>query len=197
MLEFLRDLIDRKDFAAAWEYCKSRKNPCGRQKWFAALQEVCKKKAEQQHGAEREQWEKRRTDCERLKKENRKKCRLRKARQEPRWPSSLAFVEFLYHFPGPHLHIASRDRAGLIAVCKIGQESYGLRIGEYPPFDSVECVHVSGSWHYRFSNGTLLPCNSPRLDKGGDGGSAADINDLDGGNDQEVAFMNELEDRYR
>jgi hypothetical protein len=109
------------------------------------------------------------------------------------WPANGTFSEFLYHSPGPHVHIASPDREFLIQVCRIGQAKYGLRIGEFPPFDPVEPVHVSGSWHYRDSSSPWTP-----RDFGNRGdGLAADINDADGGSDQEVAFYNELARRYR
>ncbi len=191
MLDFLRKLIESKSFAKAWEYCKGKDGPCKKQKWFGALQEVCRKKRDNSHGDEREKWEKRRADCEREKREAAKRCKLK--HQSTNWPENGHFNEFLYHHPGPHLHVASSDRYFLIRVCEIGRAEYNLRIGEFPPFDTVECVHVNGSWHYRDSSAPFVP----RSCAGRGNGLAADINDADGGNDQEVAFMNELQRRYR
>ena len=108
------------------------------------------------------------------------------------WPDSLVIAELLYHQPGPHIHLATPERDKLIAICKIAQRR-GLRVGEFPPFDVVECVHVSGSWHYRDSSSPSTPRDCANRGNG----LAADLNDADGGSDQEVAFYQELVRRYR
>lgn len=109
----------------------------------------------------------------------------------PDWPDDLVVAELLYHLPGPHVHLASPERDKLIRIGKIAEER-GLRVGEFPPFDVVEDVHVDGSWHYRDSSNPSVPRN---FENRGDG-LAMDLNDVDGGSDQEQAFYAELLRRY-
>lgn len=74
MLDKLREIIKAKSFAAAWEYCKDRNGPCGKAKWFGALQEVCHRKEGQTHGDERDKWRKRKEDASRERQEFAKRC---------------------------------------------------------------------------------------------------------------------------
>jgi hypothetical protein len=107
------------------------------------------------------------------------------------WPESGQLTECLYHLG--HTHIASADRPFLIRICTIADQEFKCRVGEFPPFDPVECVHVNpGSWHYRDSSS---PWTSRYCSNRGNG-LAADINDWDGGGDQEYAFFIEVKRRY-
>lgn len=112
--------------------------------------------------------------------------------KEPDWPASIIVAELLYHEPGPHIHFASPERDKLIQIGKIAQKR-GLRVGEFPPFDTVECVHVEGSWHYRDSSNPYTPRSCANRGNG----CAMDLNDADGGSDKEQAFYAELVRRYR
>jgi len=114
----------------------------------------------------------------------------RREENQSDWPATLILDECLYHLG--HFHLASRERSKLITVCRIGQEKWGLRIGEFPPFDPVECVHVDpGSWHYRDSSS---PFTSRGCAGRGDG-LATDINHL-ANETIEVAFYREVVRRY-
>jgi hypothetical protein len=106
------------------------------------------------------------------------------------WPDSLNVAELLYHDP-PHTHLASPERDKLIAIGQVAAER-GIRVGEFPPFDVVEGVHVGNSWHYRDSSNPEL---GRTFANRGDG-CAMDLNDADGGSDLEVAFYHELVERY-
>lgn len=108
-----------------------------------------------------------------------------------RWPKDIFLAELLYHDP-PHLHVASPERDKLIQLARIGQRKYSLRIGEFPPVDPVEDVHISGTWHYRDSSD---PWRARSFSERGNG-LAFDANDADGGSDGEVAFYTELKRRY-
>lgn len=135
----------------------------------------------------------------RRKKKAKLKKRIARARKKlkqksllSKWPSSGSFTELMYHAPGPHIHAASADRDFLIRVFTIARDEYQIRVGEFPPFDPVECVHVNGSWHYRDSSNAWLP----RLCSARGDGLAGDLNDADGGSDRELAFYAELRRRY-
>ena len=95
-------------------------------------------------------------------------------------PKSVRWVELMHHAPGPRIHaaVAWAQRDLLIRVSKYAEEELGMRVGEFPPFDDVECVHVAGSRHYRAENDVVIDCSSTRLNLGGDAGCAADINHL-------------------
>jgi hypothetical protein len=99
-------------------------------------------------------------------------------------------AELLYHDP-PHCHLASPERDKLIAIGQVAADR-GIRVGEFPPFDTVEGVHVGNSWHYRDS---ADPAVGRTFENRGDG-CAMDLNDADGGSDKEVAFYHELVERY-
>ncbi len=58
-----------------------------------------------------------------------------------------------------HVHVASTERDKLIQLAQIAIRDYGGAdmVREFPPFDPVECVHVSTSWHYRDSSSPYTP----------------------------------------
>lgn len=151
----------------------------------ARLRETVRKRHDAKPGGDR------RRKLARLVRELRERLERLLARLRHRWPREGSFTELLYHSP-PHLHAASADRDFLVRIARIGEKRYGLRIGEFPPFDTVEAVHVSGSWHYRDSSNPW----TPRTFAGRGDGLAFDANDADGGSDREVAFYNELRRRY-
>jgi hypothetical protein len=106
------------------------------------------------------------------------------------WPPDIVVAELLYHIG--HCHFASPERGKLIQIGRIAV-SWGIRVGEFPPFDPVECVHADpGSWHYRDSSNPGL---SRSCSNRGDG-LAMDLNDLDGGSDKEIAFYRTLVAKY-
>lgn len=111
--------------------------------------------------------------------------RIARRANRPDWPERAHFRELLYH--DAHVHIAMCDRTKLIRICKIAEEHYGLRVGEFPPFDPVEDVHVSGSYHYRQSG----RCDERRTFANRGDGLAADLNGV-----REVEFYEELRRRY-
>lgn len=109
------------------------------------------------------------------------------AQRRLRWPRNIKVAELLYHSP-PHCHFASPERDKLIRIGKIAERRYGLVVTEHPYFDGrVECVHVSGSWHYRDSSAPYVARSCANQ---GDG-LAMDINGT-----REVEFYNELKRRY-
>jgi len=194
LLNHVRDLYARGGADAIWKWAVAADGAHGKAKRFAVLVIFARNQRNQEKdGSDAyRQWN------ERLKvyvAERDKYEKRYESRQEVWWPTGVVFAELLYHSP-PHLHIACADRGKLIGICKVAQEQFNCRVGEFPPFDSVECVHVTSSWHYRAPGGVVLPCSSSRLDLGGDAGLAADINDLDGGSDQEYALYIELKRRY-
>lgn len=189
MLDTIRKLLREKGLDAVWRWAMEPDRPIGKSKRFEACAEVArKKKNAAKEKAERDEWAERQ---EVYHQEARKWFRRHKRRQDVDWPKSFPIAEILYHNP-PHFHLASPDRDKLIAICKIGREKYHCRIGEFPPFDTVENVHVNGSWHYRDSSSPSTPRNFSNRGNG----LAADINDLDGGNDEEFAFYMEVRERY-
>ncbi len=72
------------------------------------------------------------------------------------WPTGMHVTELYNNDNGAHnhVHIASTDRNALIQIGNIAVAQYGGAgmVREFPPFDPVECVHVSTSWHYRDSS---------------------------------------------
>lgn len=119
-----------------------------------------------------------------------------KLADRPEWPSSLNVAELLYHSP-PHCHLASPERSKLIEIGKLAQ-AFGLRVGEFPPFDLTEPVHTGTSWHYRDPSRPFvgIAYNAAMMRLGGPWGCAMDLNDADGGSDKEIAFYHELVRRY-
>lgn len=77
------------------------------------------------------------------------------------WPEHFVIEELFNNDNGlhNHLHVASANREGLLAVAKIAAERYGeVYVREFPPFDPVECVHaVCVSWHYRDGSNPFTP----------------------------------------
>lgn len=121
----------------------------------------------------------------------------------PEWPTTLVVAELLYEDAGTanaHCHLATPEREKLKVIAGIAQQQFSVRIGEFPPFDHTEGVHTGISWHYRDPSepyvGKTYAQAAPHLNLGGDWGCAMDVNDLDGGNDQEYALYLELRRRY-
>lgn len=189
MLDYVRKLIKEKGFDAAWKWAMDARTPCGKAKRFGALQEVAHDKMGQTHGGEREEWEEKRDIYRHERRKFERRC---EAKREANWPDSMRVGELLYHYPGPHLHFATPDRDKLITVAKICEEKYNLRIGEFPPFDPVECVHTTISKHYQDSSNYW----GGRQCSNRGNGCAFDGNDNDGGNDDDYAAYLEIRRRY-
>lgn len=189
MLKHVYNLHKRKGLDAIWKWAMDGKGPLGKSKRFRVLAEFAARKRKKAKAKNRPAWAKR---WEKYRAESEKYWRRHKRRQDVKWPDSFPISELLYHAP-PHFHLASPHRDKLIQIAKIGVEKYHCRIGEFPPFDPVEAVHVNGSWHYRDSSSPSTPRD---FSNRGDG-LAFDANDLDGGNDEEFAFFKEVEERYR
>lgn len=188
LLEDVREIYDRRGFGGLWEWAQAGKGAHAKAKRFAVLERLAEKKRDSAEGKEKDRWQTARKAYAR----ERDKWEARyEARDDVKWPAHLPITEILYHNP-PHFHLASSDRDALIQVCKVINEKFGCRIGEFPPFDPVEPVHVNGSWHYRDSSSP----STPRSFSNRGDGLAADINDLDGGNDQEYAAYIEVKRRY-
>lgn len=188
MLDEIRKRFGKGGLKAVWRWAMEPKRPLGKAKRFEACATFARKHKQNAKGAEAKLWEERQRSYH---AESRRYFKQHKRRKDVKWPDSVPITELLYHDP-PHFHCASSDRKKLIELAKIGQEKYRCRIGEFPPFDTVENVHVSGSWHYRDSSNPWV-----RRDFGNRGdGLAFDANDLDGGNDEEFAFYSEVRERY-
>lgn len=90
-----------------------------------------------------------------------------------------------------HVHVASKDRRKLIQLAHVAQERYGgsdsQAVREFPPFDTVECVHTDGSWHYRDSKSP----NTPRNCSNRGNGLAFDLRSVN-----REAFAHEVKRRY-
>lgn len=76
----------------------------------------------------------------------------------PRWPRNMVIEELFVNDNGQrnHVHVASKERRKLIKIAKIAQKHYAgtdpAAVREFPPFETVENVHSSSSWHYRDSS---------------------------------------------
>jgi hypothetical protein len=164
--------------------------PAGKAKRFDVLARWAGNRKDESTGDERDAWRKRQEEY----REQRDKYEARYENQhdDSAWPSDVTFTEFMYHEPGPHVHMATTQRNKLIELAKIANDDFKCRVGEFPPFDPVECVHVWNSWHYRDSSN---PWTARTCANRGDG-LAADVNDWDGGSDQEYAFFIECKRRY-
>ncbi len=90
-----------------------------------------------------------------------RRARRRRQEQQDGWPGDMHITELFNNDNGyhNHVHIASTDRDALIRLGKIAEAQYGGAgmVREFPPFDPVECVHVSTSWHYRDSSAPYVP----------------------------------------
>jgi hypothetical protein len=189
-LDKIRDIFRDDGLDAVWKWAMEGNGAHGKWGRFDACAEFARKhKAEADSPEEKRTWAERQEDYHREAQKWEKKYR---ARKDVEWPKHGSFTELMYHHPGPHIHAASADRGFLVQIAKIGQEKFGQRIGEFPGFDPVECVHVSGSWHYRDSSAPW----AARLCANRGNGLAFDANDADGGSDQEFAFYLELKRRY-
>lgn len=107
------------------------------------------------------------------------------------WPADMHITELFNNDNAlhNHVHIASTERDKLIQLANIAIAQYGGAgaIREFPPFDPVECVHVSSSWHYRDSGSpyTVRACANR-----GDGCA------MDLGFARRQEFANEVKRRY-
>lgn len=194
LLDDVRARYERDGLDGLWRWAMAPKGAHSKAKRFACLERFAEKKRDSARGDERKKW----ADARKVYAEQRDKYEERyEARQAVKWPANLPITEILYHNP-PHFHLASSDRSALIAVCKVIQAEFNCRIGEFPPFDTVENVHTGSSWHYRDPSRPYVGVafNASKLQQGGPWGLAADINDLDGGSDQEYAAYIEVKRRY-
>lgn len=90
---------------------------------------------------------------------------LRKLKPKPQpsdgWPADVHITELFNNDNGlhNHVHVASTSHADLVALGNIAIRDYGGAgaVREMLPFDTVECVHVSTSWHYRDSSAPYTP----------------------------------------
>ena len=106
------------------------------------------------------------------------------------WPSHMVIQELFNNDNGlhNHLHVASPDRDALLAIAKIAAARFGeVYVREFPPYDPVECVHVSTSWHYRDGSNPY----TPRTCANRGNGCAFDLGAADRDN-----FGRELKARY-
>jgi hypothetical protein len=189
LLPRIRSVYERAQLGGIWEFCMAPDGPHGKAKRFDAAARFAGNRKEESTGAERDRWR----EVQEVYRERRDhwEDKYESQHQDAGWPEDMPIAELLYHLA--HTHIASPDREKLIQVCKIADEKFNCRVGEFPPFDPVECVHANpGSWHYRDSGS---PWTSRYCSNRGNG-LAADINDWDGGSDQEYAFYIECKRRY-
>lgn len=195
LLPVVRKIYEKGGRNAVWEWCMAPKHPHGRAKRFHTAARFARNQRNNSQGEERAKW----ANLRRIYAKECAKWEAEYEEQHPEadWPDDIEIAECLYHDP-PHFHLASPERNKLIQIGKIGQEKFKCRIGEFPPFDTVEDVHVYGTWHARDPSKPYVPqpFNAAKLVKGGPWGLALDANDLDGGGDQEYAFYIEVKRRY-
>lgn len=195
LLEVVRKHYEKGGRKAIWNWCMEPDGAHGKAKRFNAAARFARNKRNNTTGDERKSW----ADARREYAKNRDKWEAEYEEQHPdlEWPDEMVITECLYHDP-PHFHLASPERDKLIEVAKIGATYFNCRIGEFPPFDTVEDVHTYGSWHGRDPSQPYVgqPFNAAKLQKGGPWGLALDANDNDGGGDQEYAFYLEVRRRY-
>lgn len=193
LLPVVRDLFDQNNGPKkAWQWAMRPEGAAAKAKRFGALAHYAGNQRDQTRGAEREVWSMRRREYAEQRDEFERRHEARQDDKE-KWPERLTIVEYLYHYPGPHFHlaVAAGSRDGLIQIAKIA-EGRGIRVGEFPPFDQVECVHVGYSWHYRSSEDG----GAPRTCENRGNGLAADMNDYSGANTLEYALYIEVGRRY-
>ena len=193
LLPVVRDLFGMHNGAKkAWQWAMAPKGAASKAKRFGALAHYAANQRDQTRGDDRAVWAERRKEYAKRREEYERRHEAQQHDVE-KWPESLAIVEYLYHNPGPHFHLAvyPQSRNGLIAIGAIA-EARGIRVGEFPPYDVVECVHTGYSWHYRDSGDG----GAPRTCANRGNGLAADMNDYDGGNDAEYALYIEVGRRY-
>jgi hypothetical protein len=196
LLDIVRRLYREGGRDRIWKWAMDRPGPAGKAKRFNALVRFARIERENApNAADREMWAKLRRQY--AKERDRWEAEYEEQHEEAEWPESMVLAECLYHDP-PHFHLASPERDKLIQVATIGLEKFNCRIGEFPPFDTVDDVHVYGTWHGRDPAKPYVPqpFNQAKLVKGGPWGLALDANDLDGGGDQEYAFYLEVRRRY-
>lgn len=199
LVEIVRGIYEQDGSDAIWKWAMDRPGPHGKAKRFNALTRFARiKRDSAKDKADRDKWAERR----RVYAHERDKWEAEYEEQQTAadWPDSLVITECLYHDP-PHFHLASPERKKLIVIGGIIHERFKCRIGEFPPFDPVENVHTGVSWHHRDPArpyvGLTYAQAAAHLGMGGDWGCALDVNDLDGGGDQEYAAFIEVKRRYQ
>jgi hypothetical protein len=109
-----------------------------------------------------------------------------------RWPRKMVIQELFINDNGleNHVHVASCDRKKLIRLAKVAIHHFGGEgtVREFPPFDSVDCVHTNGSFHYRQSG----QCSTPRNCSNRGDGLAFDL-----GCARREEFAREVKRRYK
>lgn len=199
LLDVVRRLFKEGGRDRIWKWAVTPEHAHGKAKRFNVLTRFARIERENAHNdADRKTWGDLRKAY--AKERDRWEAEYEEQHADADWPETLVIAEILYHDP-PHFHLASPERAKLIEIGRIGQEEFGCRIGEFPPFDSVDNVHVGVSWHHRDPArpyvGLTYAQAAAHLGLHGDWGCALDANDLDGGSDQEYAFYIEVKRRYQ
>jgi hypothetical protein len=199
LLDEIRKLYEQGGRDAIWTWCMAPPHEHGKAKRFNAAAHFARNQRDNSQGDERKSW----ADARKVYAQNRDKWEAAYEEQHPdlpEWPDTLNIAERLYETPNNHFHLASPERDKLIVIAGIVQQQFQTRIGEFPPFDHVEGVHTGISWHYRNPAqpyvGVTYAQAASHLDLHGDWGCAMDVNDLDGGSDQEYAAYIEVGRRY-
>jgi hypothetical protein len=185
LLDNVRRAYEKRErLRDVWDYCEtggddSQDGLALRARRFnAAAHFAGNRKAQAKTPEERAKWEEAqavyRKERDRLEKKVER-------RRHSGLPESIDWIELMHHAPGPHIH-ASCARPLLIQVCRVAEDK-GFRAGEFPPFDTVEDVHVRcASMHYRDPErpGTPQCFNAAHLTfPNGDWGLASDLNHPD------------------
>lgn len=110
-----------------------------------------------------------------------------------RWPKHVVIEELFNNDNGEHnhVHVASKDRKALVMLARIAKRHYSggdsAPVREFPPFDAVEPVHATTSWHYRDSHNP----DTPRTFANRGDGLAFDLRSVN-----RQAFADEVKRRY-
>lgn len=187
LLPHIRDLFLAHGLDAVWAFCEGAEGAHSKAKRFSAAARFAGNRKQHPQAGD-PNWGK--VQYEYRKKRDHYEKAYENRHDDKDWPQAFTVAERLYESVGPHFHLASPERDKLIYICNIMKDD--CRIGEFPPFDPVECVHTGISWHYRDSSN---PYVGRVCSQRGDG-CAADINDWDGGNDEEYAYYIEIGRRY-
>jgi hypothetical protein len=49
-----------------------------------------------------------------------------------------------------HIHVASVRHRRLRRIARHAERKFGLSVREFPPYDDIDPVHATCSWHYRW-----------------------------------------------
>lgn len=192
-LRFIRKRWGKhRSYRELWKHAKQAKTSCERARRFHALETWARLHRDdlKKGTARREKWERKREVYHGRRAHYEAECKEHhehEQEEQDEWPADIALAELLYHNP-PHLHVASCEREKLIAVCRCLQREFGVYISEFPPFNTVDPVHVNCSYHYRASSS----CGTCRSYYNRGDGCAADINGT-----REYSAYVELVRRYR